>query len=237
MNEREERGPWYLLTGLIIGIVLGLLYAWVISPVEYIDTEPNTLSEEYKERQRALIARAYLATGSIGRARGRLELLEDDDLYGALTAQAQAALRDGSDPEDARALGLLSVAIGQSDTASSPLLPELPSPLPTDSIPTTAPAATAAPAAAAAPTVVNTPLLASPAGTQPAPAAALSPSPTPPPTATLQPTATRAFTATPGAPFALKEREAMCDPRLPRPMLQVFPWMPPAGRWRGWRSS
>jgi hypothetical protein len=29
---KEERGPWYLLTGLLIGAVLGLAYAWFYAP-------------------------------------------------------------------------------------------------------------------------------------------------------------------------------------------------------------
>ena len=34
----EERGHWYLLTGLILGFVLGLLYAWLVQPVKFVDT-------------------------------------------------------------------------------------------------------------------------------------------------------------------------------------------------------
>ena len=30
---RDSRGPWYLLTGLAIGAVLGVLYAWGVQPV------------------------------------------------------------------------------------------------------------------------------------------------------------------------------------------------------------
>ena len=36
----ESRGNLYLLTGLVIGLAAGLLFAWVISPVKYVDIEP-----------------------------------------------------------------------------------------------------------------------------------------------------------------------------------------------------
>ena len=33
---REERGPWYLLTGLIIGVIFGLVYAWRKGMLEWV---------------------------------------------------------------------------------------------------------------------------------------------------------------------------------------------------------
>ena len=83
----ENRGPWYLLTGLVIGAVLGLLYAWVIRPVQYTNTAPSSLRAEDKDQYRAVIAAAYLANGDLLRARARLELLQDPDLYRVLAEQ------------------------------------------------------------------------------------------------------------------------------------------------------
>ena len=34
----ERRIPWDILLALIIGIALGLVYAWMLSPVEVIDS-------------------------------------------------------------------------------------------------------------------------------------------------------------------------------------------------------
>ena len=109
----EKRGSWYLLTGLVLGLALGLFYAWVLRPVEYTNTSPASLSPAYKDKYRALIAAAYLANGDLVRAQGRLALLDDADTYATLAQQAQGALADGSSPQEARALGMLSVALGQ----------------------------------------------------------------------------------------------------------------------------
>lgn len=111
--NREERGPWYLLTGLLLGAVLGVVYAWLVQPVEYINTSPASLRTDFKDRYRALIASAYMANTDLVRARARLELLQDADLYQALAGQAQRTLAEGQSPDEARALGLLAVAIGQ----------------------------------------------------------------------------------------------------------------------------
>ncbi len=109
----ENRGPWYLLTGLIIGLVMGLVYSWAVRPVEYVNTSPASLRADFKDQYRALIAAAYAANGDLVRARGRLSLLQDGDTYQALAAQAQQTLADGNSSDEARALGLLAVAIGQ----------------------------------------------------------------------------------------------------------------------------
>lgn len=117
--RRDERGPWYLLTGLVIGIIAGLVFAWVIEPVSYTNTKPASLRADFKDQYRALIALAYLANGDLVRAKARLELLEDADMYRTLAEQAQRVLGEGGSPREARALGLLAVALGQAPATVS----------------------------------------------------------------------------------------------------------------------
>lgn len=109
---REGRFPWYLVTGVIVGLAFGLLYAWVLQPVEHIDTFPSSLQNEYKEAYRALVASAYVADGDLGRAKARLALLGDDDPVRTLSLQAQQALSRDDDDHQARALGILAAALG-----------------------------------------------------------------------------------------------------------------------------
>ncbi len=113
MRASEERGPWYLLTGLIIGIVLGVLYTRYIQPVEYIDTSPALLRQDFKDQYRLLIAAAYTANGDLVRGKARLELLKDPDVFRALSEQAQRTLAENGSADDARSLGMLAIALGQ----------------------------------------------------------------------------------------------------------------------------
>lgn len=146
-EPKKKRSPWYLLTGLILGIVLGLVYAWLINPVVYENTEPASLTEENKAIYRSLIAQVFAATGYFERATRRLALLDDQDPFFLLGQQAQRALAEGNLVE-AQALALLASTI---QTGSPLQLTSVAQPTPThtdieNSIPTqTLPALTPIP--------------------------------------------------------------------------------------------
>ena len=111
--NKDERGNWYLITGVVLGIILGILFAWVISPVEYVDTAPESLTNEFKDQYRVLIASAYVANGDLVRAKARLGLLGEANIYLVVAEQAQQMLAEGGSVEEAQALGRLALALGQ----------------------------------------------------------------------------------------------------------------------------
>lgn len=144
-RSRAKKGHWYLLTGLLIGFAVGLIFAWLISPIVYQDTTPGTMAEGYKEIYRRTIAEVYVATGNLERATSRLKLLEDEDSVFALGAQAQRAMSDGRENE-ARALALLASAIQSGQTpveTQAPLISpsetQIESAVPTQTLPPTTP--------------------------------------------------------------------------------------------------
>ena len=120
----QNRGNWYLLTGLLLGLAMGLIYAWVFSPVTEVDTHPNLLRDDYKDIYRSLISRAYQANNNLPRAEARLALIGDDDPALALAAQAQRFLAENGDTEMAKVLANLSAAIQiASGPAATPIPP------------------------------------------------------------------------------------------------------------------
>jgi len=64
-----------LLLGLFIGLVLGVLYGWLVQPVEYVDTAPDTLRADYHSDYVLMVAEAYGAEGDLELARVRLAAL------------------------------------------------------------------------------------------------------------------------------------------------------------------
>jgi hypothetical protein len=111
--KQDRRGSWYLLTGAVLGVALGLVYSWVISPVKYMDVPPYSLREDYKEQYRVLVALAFLYNGDLLRAQDRLAQLKDNDAAQAISMQAQRAMAEGRPEEEIRALNILASALSK----------------------------------------------------------------------------------------------------------------------------
>jgi hypothetical protein len=217
----EKRGPWYLISGLIAGLGLGLLLAWVILPIPYTATTPASLRSDFKDQYRYLIASVYTATGNLERARARLNLLGDEDPVKALGEQAQRTMANSSAMDSVRPLADLGEALRANPiptilpTQTAAPLSDSPTPAPpvneASATPQVSPATptqadiaspTFTPDIFIVPTLEETPL----------------PPPTPIPTTTPRPT--RTATSTPGTPFELISQSTFCEPTRPG-LLQV----------------
>jgi hypothetical protein len=184
-----------------------------------------------------VIASAFTANGDLLRARARLGLLQDDDLFRTVSEQAQRTMAQNSTSQEARALGLLAIAIGQADAAPdtavnlASVTPVASSTATSTPLPTGTPTNTPEPSATSSPLPTNTPLPPSETPTSlPAsltPTASATPDPdatateTPIPRPTRTPTLTRTATATPGGPFVLVSREKICTQVLSEPLIQI----------------
>jgi len=63
---------------MIIGIALGLVYGWVIQPVEYTDVTPNILRADYRADYVLMVAEAYQSEQDSETAAHRLAILGSD---------------------------------------------------------------------------------------------------------------------------------------------------------------
>lgn len=208
----EGKNNWYLLTGLILGIGLGLLFAWVVSPVKYVDTDPSSLTANYKDEYRRIIALAYRSNGNLERARERMKLVDQEGAIQALAAQAQRMLAENQPAQEARALAVLAADLGRIPAQPGEQAPS----------PAVVAGATTQATKEGAEQPVET-------ATQPVAAiqTATAPAPTVEPTATRtpQPTFTPRPTATPmrilDAPFTLKSQREVCDGSVHAGLLQI----------------
>lgn len=197
---KVKRLPWLPLLALALGFGLGLVYAWLVSPLGAVDASPRALRADFKDHFRSAIAAAYAATGDLERARARLDLLGDPDPAQALTAQAQRMLAAGEPFEDVRQVALLaSILQGQEVTGPPPAL------LPTDT------GLASQPVSQDTATPETSP---PPAETQPAGDSIPAATPTPRPTRTPTPTL--------GAPYQLVGQDTVCEPELAEGLLQII---------------
>jgi hypothetical protein len=177
-----------LFIGLAIGLLAGLVYTWVIAPVELIDVGPSLMRADYRREWVRLAALSYVADGDLERARWRLQDLAREDIAAAMEALIDEYAAAGRSADMMRRLTTLAQALGVQTPAMLVYLgTPMASPAPTDTpLPTLAPSP-----APFTPTVVSTA------------APTLKPTRTPyPPTSTPEPL----------PPFQLASKEQICKP-------------------------
>lgn len=212
-----KRFPWDILFALLIGLGLGLTYAWVFSPKQLVDSTPLTLRSDFKDQFRSAIAASFAATDNLPRAQARLALLGNENLSNSLNAQAQREIANGQFTQ-ADQLAALALALenGVNDPLPNTPTIEFIEPLPVE------PSITPFPSPADIPFVLTeTPELMeiSPSGTPSLEAEFITPQ-APPNSATPRPT--RTALPTQGAPFRLTALDTVCDPNLPKGLIQVL---------------
>lgn len=217
MNER--RGHWYLLTGIILGLAIGLLTAWVFAPVPPQAASPASLRADFKDEYRYMIAAAYAATNNLGRAQARLALLQDENIIGALTAQSERMRANNIAPNVVRNITDLSLALQADAPPTETAIPASPTTPPQEQ-----PSAIATDETISTEAFTPLPDTATPQLNTEVPTVDSAPtfemSPTPSPTFTTQPTpiptiiprATIAPTFTPGPPFSITKQTPFCEP-------------------------
>jgi len=89
---------------LFIGFGIGLLYGWFVDPVDYVDTFPDTLREDYKADYVLMVAEAYQFEQDIDLAIERLAYLSPTPPVSLVENAMFFAVQSGYTPAD---LGLL----------------------------------------------------------------------------------------------------------------------------------
>ena len=186
-----RRLAWVAL-GLVVGLSLGLFYAWLIDPVEYYNTDPADLRPDLRDDYLLLIAMSYDSTGDLARARARLATLGAAGTPGEIAVQSDRLYHAGGNAETVRVLALLSHALGaQSEAAVAHL--------PTDT-PTVTPV----------PTFTRTPLPTTPPTATPTATPTTTPTPEATPTPDVRP------------PYRVVERQQVCGDPEWASVLQVY---------------
>ncbi|MCQ3938045.1 MAG: hypothetical protein DPW18_13495 [Chloroflexi bacterium] len=93
---------------LVLGAALGLVYGWVIDPVEYTDVPPNILREDYRVDYVLMVAEAYRRDFDAETAARRLAVLGSESPAVITAAALDYANRNAFTPGEIQTLqGLL----------------------------------------------------------------------------------------------------------------------------------
>lgn len=109
-QNRGMSARWIRFLFMIaIGIAFGLLYGWVIEPVKYVDTAPDSLRLDYKTDYVLMVAEAYQVEHDLNLAVQRLAMLGGDP---AATVDAALAFAQNPELPPSSSLHALLITIG-----------------------------------------------------------------------------------------------------------------------------
>jgi hypothetical protein len=89
---------------IVVGIALGLLYGWLVDPVDFVDTTPNTLRADYRADYVLMVAEIFSAERDVEKAVIRLTYLGDPSPVDSVQNAMIFAVDAGYGSEDLRLL-------------------------------------------------------------------------------------------------------------------------------------
>jgi len=217
------------LTGLVLGLTLGLFYSWVIDPVQLINTYPSLLRTDYRRDWVQLVALSYIADGNLEQAHARLANLEPDDIAIAMGTLIEEYAADGRPADVMRGLTSLAQSLNVYTPAMLVYAPKetvmpasQPTPVPTKTTTFTPIPPTKPPSPS--PTATRTPLPPSPTADVTLTSTSTSESTLTSATPIISNTATptpHTATPTPVLAFQLVQKEQICKSDIP-PHIEVL---------------
>ncbi len=109
-----------------MGLALGLVVGWWLWPVQYTNTAPHMLRQDYYDDYVVMVATAYEVEGDLEKARARLSLLDADEPAAPVIELAERLVETGGSVEDTVRLARLARAFGASTSSLDPYLENRP---------------------------------------------------------------------------------------------------------------
>ncbi len=100
-----------ILIAVIIGIALGLVYGWVIDPIQYTDVTPNILREDFRADYVLMVAEAHQSEQDSETSARRLAILGSESPATITTSALEYANRNGFTQNEILALQNLLTAM------------------------------------------------------------------------------------------------------------------------------
>jgi hypothetical protein len=115
VSTQADRFPKWVTqaaAGVAMGLVLALVIGWWLWPVQYTNTAPDVLRQDYHDDYIVMVATAYEVEGDLEQARTWLELLDPDEPTVPLVDLAERLVQANGSTEDITRLASLAQALG-----------------------------------------------------------------------------------------------------------------------------
>ena len=93
-----------ILIALAVGVAMGLVYGWVIQPVEYVDVTPALLREDYRVDFVLMTAEAYRSDFDADAAARRIALLGSEPPSAIVSSALEYARINGFTQDEIQTL-------------------------------------------------------------------------------------------------------------------------------------
>ena len=125
VSEQARKRIIQVIIGAVVGLSVGFAAGYWFWPVEYTNTAPTVLRQDYHNDYVVMVATAYEVEGDLERARERLKLLDPEEPAAPVVELAERLVEAGSDTDDITRLVRLAWAL---DATTSTLIPYLEGP-------------------------------------------------------------------------------------------------------------
>ena len=122
MSEWAQRWGMWAAIGAVMGLALGFAAGWWLWPVQYTNTAPNVLRQDYHDDYVVMVATAYEVEGDLEQARERLKLLDPEEPAAPVIKLAERLLEVSGSAEDVTHLARLAWALGATTPTLTPYL-------------------------------------------------------------------------------------------------------------------
>ena len=111
----------YFLLAILLGVAAGLFYGWVVNPVDYVDTSPDTLRIDYRTDYVLMTAETFQTDKNLDLARQRLAVFGLQPAEDIVYQGIRFADEYGYHPADILLMQALAAALAPNPIQATPL--------------------------------------------------------------------------------------------------------------------
>jgi hypothetical protein len=122
VSEQAQRWGMRAAIGAVAGLALGFAVGWWLWPVQYTNTAPAVLRQDYHDDYVVMVATAYRVEMDLEQARERLSLLDPEDPAAPVVELAERLVEANGSVEDINCLAHLAWTLGAITPTLTPYL-------------------------------------------------------------------------------------------------------------------